>query len=308
VSIMVPAYNAAGTLPMALASMAAQTFADWEAIIVDDGSSDGTADVAEAFGDPRLNVIRLPRNLGRPGARRAALDAARGSYLCMLDADDWMYPERLARQVEILDRMPEVAVVSAGMAIVDPTGRITGARAFGERGGHGLSAVYSPPSAPPVAHAPSMLRREIVGSIRHDPRLARGQDTDFMMRVLDGRRYYLISDLLYAYAESGSFNRQNVLAGHRLARVVQAKYFRSHPIAARWNWCKALGKGLACRVLFAVDKQYYLLRSRSRPPTEEQISSYETARAAVERWLKQSVAQNTTTSPSANLTALRSPT
>jgi glycosyltransferase involved in cell wall biosynthesis len=305
VSIMMPAYNAAATLPMALASLAAQSFVDWQAVIVDDGSTDGTGDVARALGDARVEVIRLPTNRGRPYARHAALEAARGQYLCMLDADDWMYPERLARQVAVLDRMANVAVVSAGMAIVDPSGAIVGARCFGERGSAGLSNVYSPPRPPPIAHAPSMLRRDIVGTIRPDPRLSRGQDTDFMMRVLAGHRYYLLPELLYAYAESRSFTRDNALTGHRLNRTIQAKYFGSHPIRARVNWCQSLAKMFGVRLLFGIGQQEYLLRSRSRPPTTEQVSHYEAARRGVLSLLGD--AQNTTESPSGNRTAVRSP-
>jgi glycosyltransferase involved in cell wall biosynthesis len=282
VSIMMPAYNAEATLPMALASMVAQSFSDWQAVIVDDGSNDRTAEIAASAGDPRIQLIRLPSNRGRPYARQVALEAARGDYLCMLDADDWMYPERIARQVAVLDATPSVAAVSAGMAIVDPSGELVGARCFGERGAAGLSAsAFSPPGPPPIAHAPSMLRREAVRDIRPDLRLKRGQDTDFMMRVLTGHRFYLLPDLLYAYAESGSFTRENVLTGHRLNRTIQAKYFASYPIRSRINWSKAFMKGLGSRVLFALGQENYLLRSRSRPPTAEQAARFSAARAQV---------------------------
>jgi glycosyltransferase involved in cell wall biosynthesis len=284
VSIMIPAYNAAGTLPMALASLASQTFHDWEAIIVDDGSTDGTSEVVHAFAEPRIKLMRLPTNRGRPYARHVALEAAQGSYLCMLDADDWMYPERLARQVDLLDRMPQVGVVSAGMAIVDASGAIVGARGFGEATPAGMSEVFRAPRSPPIPHAPSMLRREVVGSIRPDARLARGQDTDFMLRVLDGNRYFLMPELLYAYYEGGSFTRENVLLGHRCSRVMHRKYFASHPIKARLSWCRAFAKGQAVRLLFAVGREDYLLRSRSRVPTPQQRASFELARREVLRW------------------------
>jgi glycosyltransferase involved in cell wall biosynthesis len=288
VSIMMPAYNAAATLPLALASMMAQTFADWEAIVVDDGSTDATAEVVQACADPRIQLVRMPINRGRPHARAVALDTARGDYLCMLDADDWMYPQRLAKQIKVLDETPEAGAVSAGMAIVDPQGNIVGARAFGEAGNAGLSALYAPPAALGIAHAPSMLRRALVGSIRPDLRLSRGQDTDFMMRVLRGHRYVLLPELLYAYAEGHSFTRENVLAGHRLGRIVQAKYLTSHPVRAGVNWCKCLLKETAARALFAVGQERRLLRARSRPPAAEQVERFELARGEVRRFLADS--------------------
>lgn len=307
VSIMVPAYNAARTLPLAFASMAAQTLEDWEAIIVDDGSTDGTAETVAAFVDPRVVSIRLPANRGRPHARHVALEAARGEYLAMLDADDWMYPERLAKQVAVFAAYVDVAAVSAGMAVTDEQGNMLGARSFAA-GPRVSSGVYAAPGRLPVAHGPSMLRRELIGDLRPDLRLARGQDTDFLMRFLDGRRYVLLPELLYAYSEASSFNHENVLLGHRLKRVVQAKYFRTHPIRARLNWCSAYAKGLACRLLFASGRGEYVLRSRSRSPSAEQAASYEAARRLVlERLAQLPPVQNRTVSPSGFRTDVRSP-
>ncbi len=305
---MVPAYNAARTLPLAFASMAAQTLEEWEAIIVDDGSSDGTAETVASFVDPRVVLIRLPVNRGRPHARHAALEAARGEFLAMLDADDWMYPERLAKQVAAFEASADVAAVSAGMAVIDDQGRLLGARSFAPSGPLGSSGVYAAPSRLPIAHGPSMLRRELIGELRPDLRLARGQDTDFLMRFLDRRRYVLLPELLYAYSEASSFNHENVLLGHRLKRVVQAKYFRSHPIRARLNWCSAYAKGVACRLLFAAGRGDYVLRSRSRSPSADQAASYEAARRLVyERLAQLPTVQNKTVSPSGFRTEVRSP-
>src|SRR5687767_6379658 len=93
VSVVVPAYNAAATLAEALRSLVGQTFPRWEAIVVDDGSSDGTADVAAQFAemDTRFRVIRQA-NQGEAGARNAGIEAARFDWLLFLDADDWMAP------------------------------------------------------------------------------------------------------------------------------------------------------------------------------------------------------------------------
>ena len=86
VSVMMPCFNAAETLPMALASLLAQTHARWEAVIVDDGSTDATWDVLRAVDDPRLRVERFPENRGRGAARQRCLEMARGDFLSMLDS------------------------------------------------------------------------------------------------------------------------------------------------------------------------------------------------------------------------------
>ncbi len=90
VSVMMPCYNSAGTLPLALASLVAQTYENWECILVDDGSTDRPIDIVEQASDKRISFFRLDRNMGRGVAQQAALDYATGDYLCMLDADDWL--------------------------------------------------------------------------------------------------------------------------------------------------------------------------------------------------------------------------
>jgi glycosyltransferase involved in cell wall biosynthesis len=312
VSIMMPAYNAAQTLPLALASVAAQTYADWECLVVDDGSHDATAEVVTEANDERIKLIRLPENRGRPFARKSALEAAQGSYLCMLDADDWMYPQRLALQVEVLDHEPEAALVSAGMAVVAVDNVLVGARAFGQGTTIGLSAPFSGPDLPPVAHAPSMLRRDAIGDHRHDPRLKLSQDVDFLMQVLRGKRYYLMPELLYVYTELQSVTAEKILAAHHYTRLIYAKHFHAHPLRARKNWLVSLAKSATYAALFKLGQEARIIRARSSAPSPAQAREFVAARAEVERWLErmpcQQVAQKTTTSPSGKRVEVRSPT
>lgn len=77
VSVIMPAYNARRTIIRACASLVAQSFGDWECLVVDDGSADGTAAIVESIGDERFRVIRLERNMGRGVARQVALENSR---------------------------------------------------------------------------------------------------------------------------------------------------------------------------------------------------------------------------------------
>ncbi len=94
VSIIVPAFRAAATLPMCLDSLLAQTLADIEVLVIDDGSDDGTADVAAAYAtrDARVRALRQPENLGVSAARNRGLTEARGAHIGFCDADDWAEP------------------------------------------------------------------------------------------------------------------------------------------------------------------------------------------------------------------------
>jgi glycosyltransferase involved in cell wall biosynthesis len=105
------AYNGAALLPETLTSLCAQTFTDWELVVVDDRSTDDTVAVLRAWPDPRIRVIEASENGGPVRARNLAVSHARGRYLAALDHDDLCRPERFARQVAYLDAHPDVVVV-----------------------------------------------------------------------------------------------------------------------------------------------------------------------------------------------------
>ncbi len=115
VSVIVPAFNAAATLPSALASLQAQSYRDLEILVVDDASGDDTAAVAEALAvaDPRLRVLRLQSNRGAYAARNAGLAAAKGQFVTVHDADDWSHPQKIATQVAGFAADPEAVAVGS---------------------------------------------------------------------------------------------------------------------------------------------------------------------------------------------------
>jgi len=119
VSIVIPAWNAGATLAETLDSLLAQTFREWEAVVVDDGSTDGTSDVTAAYSarEPRIRLIRQT-NAGEAGARNTGLAAATHGWLLFLDADDWIAPEYLARMTHALALDPGLDAVHCDYARV----------------------------------------------------------------------------------------------------------------------------------------------------------------------------------------------
>lgn len=104
VSVITPAYNAERYIGDAIRSVLAQTYTDWEMIIVDDGSTDRTCAIIESYAarDPRISLVRLKENSGPAVARNAAMARAQGRYLAFLDADDEWLPEKLAKQLRFM--------------------------------------------------------------------------------------------------------------------------------------------------------------------------------------------------------------
>ena len=115
VSVVIPAYNRAATIGAAIDSVLRQTFTDFELVVVDDGSTDGTLAAARAVTDPRLRVVAAPHNLGAAGARNLGVAEARGTWIAFQDSDDEWLPEKLARQMaRLATPAPEGAGWGAG--------------------------------------------------------------------------------------------------------------------------------------------------------------------------------------------------
>ena len=119
ISIIIPSYNVASYLPDACDSLLAQTYANWEGIIIDDGSSkDNTAEVAQAYcaKDKRFRYI-YQENKGLSGARKTGIDAAKGAYIQFLDADDALLPSRLEEMLQIANQADEKTIFYSDFTI-----------------------------------------------------------------------------------------------------------------------------------------------------------------------------------------------
>ena len=125
VSVIIPLYQTERYISETLQSVAAQTFADFEILVVDDGSSDRGPKIAANFGDPRLRVISQA-NRGLAGARNTGIRESRGNYLAFLDADDLWEPGKLAAHVAFLDSRPDVGVSFSSSRLIDDDGRALG--------------------------------------------------------------------------------------------------------------------------------------------------------------------------------------
>lgn len=132
VSVLIPTYNGARHIKPAIDSVLSQANVDLELIVVDDNSKDGTAELVEAYGDPRIRVIRNPANLGPEGNWNRALQLASGKYVKLLPQDDLLLPLSLAKQVAALedDKDENIALVFGAREIIGPTGRILARRGF----------------------------------------------------------------------------------------------------------------------------------------------------------------------------------
>ncbi|HEY8469708.1 MAG TPA: glycosyltransferase [Longimicrobiales bacterium] len=187
VSVLLPCRNAAAHLPEAIASLEAQTYADFEVVAVDDGSTDATATLLDAWAarDGRVRVLHTPPR-GLVPALASALAAAAGELIARMDADDIAEPDRLARQVALLDARPDVVACGTRVRYF-PRGAVRdGARRYEQW----LNALTEPEELArdifvecPIAHPTLVVRRaalEAVGGYR-DPGWP--EDYDLVLRL-----------------------------------------------------------------------------------------------------------------------------
>ena len=115
-----PVFNSERFLAEAIESILTQTFTDFELIIVDDGSTDGSADIIRAYAEheSRIRFVQLAENMGEAGARNACIARASGKYIAGMDSDDISLPERLQKQVDFLQAHPEIGGVGTHADVV----------------------------------------------------------------------------------------------------------------------------------------------------------------------------------------------
>src|SRR2546430_1863396 len=120
VSVIIPAFNSARFLGEAIDSALSQTHTNIEVIVVNDGSTDGTDDLVQRY----LHSIRYLKqsNRGLSGARNVGFKASSGTFICFLDADDILLPEKFERQLALFEREPDIGIVISGYFDIDSDG------------------------------------------------------------------------------------------------------------------------------------------------------------------------------------------
>src|SRR4030095_2108500 len=122
-TVVLPAHNAEATIAPAIASTLNQSYSDFELWVLENGSTDATAEVAKSFSDPRLRVFELGP-VGFQGALQYAIENAKSEWLARMDADDLMFPHRLKEQMQVIAQHPELVFVASHYALLTPFGSI----------------------------------------------------------------------------------------------------------------------------------------------------------------------------------------
>jgi glycosyltransferase involved in cell wall biosynthesis len=198
VSVVIGVYNGADSLRRTLDSIFSQDLDGFEVVVVDDGSTDATADVLDMYAaHSELRIVRLARNGGLTQALIAGVAAARGGYIARIDAGDIMIPSRLSLQSAHLDAAPEVGVVASQCDIEVRQGGEVIRRFINHVARTHEEVVQMLPYRTPIIHASVMFRKDIYNDVGgYDASLSTTQDYDLWIRMAKVTRFIIIDEAL----------------------------------------------------------------------------------------------------------------
>ena len=221
VTIGLPFYNNKSTIALAARSVFAQSFADWELLLVDDGSTDGSLDLAYAIEDPRVRVISDGENRGLAYRLNQIAQLAGGEYLARMDADDVMFPARIERQVQFLDKNPAIDLVGTAVYTINANNEPVGKRGFKVVGNPSPFYVLSRGL---FIHPTVMGRTAWFRDNPYDVNLHRSQDRELWCRTYLHSKFAHLPEPLLFYREQGSVSLRKYLRNSGFNRHIFQRY------------------------------------------------------------------------------------
>jgi glycosyltransferase involved in cell wall biosynthesis len=254
-------YNNADTLRDALRSIFAQTFQNWELIIIDDHSMDGSFEIVSAVRDPRIRVYQEEKRLGFVNALNRMTELANGRYYARMDADDMMHPERLSRQLEFLKKHPDVDVVDTAMYSIEKEGKPVGIREVDFLDSRQVVLLRGNF----FHHATIMGCTEWFQKNHYDPLFVRAEDCELWCRTFNTSHFARLNEPLY-FVREGLVNVRNYLDSGQTVRRIIRTY--GPKLTGRYRIMQLLTesylKGFAYQALGMLNSHDLLVNMRNR--------------------------------------------
>jgi glycosyltransferase involved in cell wall biosynthesis len=270
VTILMPFYNAGKGFEAALHSILSQTYENWELLLCDDGSTDGSLSVARSIRDERVITWSDGTRKGLAGRLNECIDRARGEFIARMDADDISYPERFLKQVEFLLAHPETDLVGCQMLIFGEDGSPFGQRRVPQ---NHEGIVARPYLGFGLAHPTWMARAAWFRKYRYDPAALRYEDAELLYRSHENSRFANLPEILYGYREmrGGVWKRLQT----RMGRI---RYLKTHSASKNAMYFRAAAaeavKTVFDAALVATSARYAWLRVREQRLGPEQADGW----------------------------------
>ena len=196
ISVIIPTYNAAAFIEQALDSVLAQSYRQFEVLVVNDGSTDNTETIIKNYSDTRIRLISQD-NGGLSNARNTGIRSARGDYLAFLDADDYWMPEKLNKQIELLKHHPEIGFCSTHTRVETPEGVFLNVWPCPEISISTLHTIFAQNATITGSGSSVMVKKELqIQAGFFDESLTSLEDIDMWMRYAAIAEYSCLSETL----------------------------------------------------------------------------------------------------------------
>ncbi|MCL2744570.1 MAG: glycosyltransferase [Planctomycetaceae bacterium] len=268
VSVIIPAYNSEKFVAETIQSVISQTYANWECIVVNDGSTDNTAEVVKPFlQDDRIRLVHK-ENGGLSSARNAGMEKATGELFAFLDADDIWLPEKLEKSIAFFNQHPEAGVCGTNKQNFNSQGIIpNSAETGGVYSSDATVAIFTAELSIPASSI--MIRRRVWDTIGgFDEHYRYAEDYDFLLRASAEFPICKLNDVLLNY-RVGEKTSLSYLYGDKRRDLVMytiiPKFRRLYPGKVKWyhvmQLCADIYRNRADRKTKFTEKTYWLLRS-----------------------------------------------
>lgn len=224
ITIGIPIYNAEAYLEDAINSILIQSFSDWELILIDDGSTDRSLQIAQSFNDPRIRVISDGKNKKLPSRLNQIIELAKYDYIARMDADDLVDVDRLKIQFEYLQNHPEIDLVTTGMYSIGKKNELLGKRIpknYMMNAGEILQGLTN------LLHASMLAKKEwcLRNLYRVDNALAEDYELWLSAAVKEDLKYAVIEEPLYYYREIENIKIHKMMKGYNTQIEVIDRYY-----------------------------------------------------------------------------------
>lgn len=225
VTVMMTVYNGERYIATTIESILNQTYSDFEYLIVNNGSTDKTVDIIGSYNDSRIKLLHNETMLNLAESRNICFQEARGEYLAWIDADDISLPERLEKQVEVMEKYPEVGLCSTDLKCIDEEGAVLGDKGWYQKSPIPLEwkLIWENQIAQPTV----MLRKSVVEkhNFRYRQDFPPSEDYDLWCRMALVTHIYRIYDVLLLYRiHSNSTGAKNLSKSYKMALQASSEY------------------------------------------------------------------------------------
>ncbi|GGC28221.1 hypothetical protein GCM10011386_20320 [Parapedobacter defluvii] len=272
VTIAIPFFNNETTLLDAVKSVFVQTFADWELILVNDGSTDRSLELVKELKDTRIRIIDDGYNRGLIYRLNQVSALAKGKFIARMDADDLMLPNRIAKQVDFLLKNPEIDLVDTGAYTINECGRPVGKRGIEVIDTHEKKVLKHAL----LLHASVLGKREWFVKNPYDPEYVRAEDYELWCRTYRHSNFGRVREHLYIVRE-GKINVTNYAASMKTLRKVFAVYGKGvlSNVSLYWQQNKTHLKTGVYYLMALIGRQDVLTAMRNIPLTAKEKNDLE---------------------------------